>query len=87
VSHAEQDRRPTSESHDVAAVATDDLGNAGATWEDISVIADGRRVTSRKPDDLPDFCQELVNTFGVKAPFAHDRLVDPIVCCNALFCA
>jgi protease I len=41
-----------------------DLKNAGATWEDKSVIVDGNLVTSRKPDDLPDFCREMVKLFG-----------------------
>ncbi len=34
----------------------DDLVNAGAIWEDASVIVDRHFVSSRKPDDLPDFC-------------------------------
>jgi protease I len=42
-----------------------DLANAGATWEDKSVVVDGKLVTSRKPDDLPDFCREMVKLFGV----------------------
>nr|WP_294509187.1 type 1 glutamine amidotransferase domain-containing protein [uncultured Rhodopila sp.] len=41
-----------------------DLKNAGANWEDASVVVDGTLVTSRKPDDLPDFCREMVNLFG-----------------------
>ena len=41
-----------------------DLRNAGAKWEDRTVIRDGRLVTSRKPDDLPAFCQEMVQLFG-----------------------
>ena len=41
-----------------------DLKNAGANWEDKSVIVDGTLVTSRKPDDLPDFCREMVKLFG-----------------------
>lgn len=41
-----------------------DLMNAGAKWEDQSVIVDGTLVTSRKPDDLPDFCREMVKLFG-----------------------
>lgn len=41
-----------------------DLRNAGATWEDKTVIRDGRLVTSRKPDDLPEFCREMINLFG-----------------------
>ena len=41
-----------------------DLKNAGANWEDKSVVVDGRLVTSRKPDDLPDFCRAMVKLFG-----------------------
>lgn len=41
-----------------------DLMNAGAAWDDRSVIVDGSLVTSRKPDDLPDFCREMINVFG-----------------------
>jgi protease I len=40
-----------------------DLSNAGARWEDRSVVVDGRLVTSRKPDDLPDFCREMLKLF------------------------
>ncbi|PHS18427.1 MAG: protease [Blastopirellula sp.] len=38
----------------------DDLVNAGAIWEDAAVVIDGNHVTSRKPDDLPDFCQGIL---------------------------
>lgn len=38
----------------------DDLVNAGAIYEDKSVVVDRNHVTSRKPDDLPDFCRELI---------------------------
>lgn len=34
----------------------DDLVNAGAIWEDSAVVIDRNFVSSRKPDDLPDFC-------------------------------
>ena len=34
----------------------DDLVNAGAIWEDAPVVVDKHFVSSRKPDDLPDFC-------------------------------
>ncbi len=37
-----------------------DLKNAGANWEDKSVVVDGTLVTSRNPDDLPDFCREML---------------------------
>ena len=44
-----------------------DLRNAGAKWEDKTVIRDGKLVTSRKPDDLPAFCTEMVKLFGETA--------------------
>ena len=41
-----------------------DLKNAGANWEDRSVVLDGNLVTSRNPDDLPAFCREMIKLFG-----------------------
>ncbi len=41
-----------------------DLRNAGATWQDKSVIIDDNLLTSRKPDDLPDFCREMLRLFA-----------------------
>jgi protease I len=41
-----------------------DLENAGATWVDEEVHVDGRLVSSRKPDDLPAFCREIVQAFA-----------------------
>jgi protease I len=38
----------------------DDLINAGALWEDSAVVVDRHFVSSRKPDDLPDFCREML---------------------------
>ncbi len=38
----------------------DDMINAGARYVDQEVVVDGNLVTSRKPDDLPAFCRELV---------------------------
>ena len=38
----------------------DDLVNAGAIYEDAAVVVDGHHVTSRRPDDLPDFCRALI---------------------------
>lgn len=32
-----------------------DLRNAGAEWVDESVVVDGQLITSRKPDDIPNF--------------------------------
>lgn len=37
-----------------------DLRNAGATWVDEEVVVDGSLITSRKPDDLPAFQDELL---------------------------
>ncbi len=38
----------------------DDLVNAGALWEDAAVVVDRHFVSSRKPDDLPDFCRGIL---------------------------
>ena len=38
----------------------DDLVAAGANWVDAEVVVDGNLITSRRPDDLPAFCRELV---------------------------
>src|SRR6185312_11649642 len=37
----------------------DDLVNAGALWEDAEVVVDRHFVSSRRPDDLPDFCRGI----------------------------
>lgn len=38
----------------------DDLINAGAEYLDEPVVRDGSLVTSRAPNDLPDFCGEII---------------------------
>lgn len=38
----------------------DDLVNAGAEYEDAAVVVDRNSVSSRRPDDLPDFCEALI---------------------------
>ena len=38
-----------------------DVINAGATYLDQKVVRDGNLITSRKPDDLPDYCKEIIN--------------------------
>jgi len=40
-----------------------DLRNAGANWVDREVVREEKLVTSRKPDDLPAFCREMVDLF------------------------
>ncbi|PYQ13615.1 MAG: protease [Acidobacteria bacterium] len=38
----------------------DDMVNAGADWADQDVVRDGNLITSRRPDDLPAFCREIL---------------------------
>ncbi len=38
----------------------DDVTNAGGHYVDQDVVVDGNLVTSRKPDDLPAFCREIL---------------------------
>ena len=43
----------------------DDLVNAGALWADAPVIIDRHFVSSRKPDDLPQFCEGILEVMIV----------------------
>jgi protease I len=38
----------------------DDVVNAGAEWLDEAVVVDGPIITSRTPDDLPEFCGAII---------------------------
>jgi protease I len=38
----------------------DDIANAGAETVDESAVVDGNLVTSRNPDDIPDFVDAIV---------------------------
>ncbi len=38
----------------------DDLINAGATYLDVPAVRDGNIITARAPNDLPEFCQEII---------------------------
>lgn len=42
----------------------DDLRNAGARWQDKECIRDRNWVSSRKPDDLPVFNEEMTKLFA-----------------------
>lgn len=42
----------------------DDVANAGATWVDEPVVRDGNLITSRTPDDLPFFCDAIIQALG-----------------------
>ena len=46
-----------------------DLRNAGAEVVDEEVVTDGNITTSRSPDDLPAFCERIVQEFA-RAPQA-----------------
>ncbi|WP_395396336.1 type 1 glutamine amidotransferase domain-containing protein (plasmid) [Novosphingobium sp. BL-8A] len=41
-----------------------DIENAGGKWVDEEVTVDEGLVTSRKPDDLPAFCEKLIEEFA-----------------------
>lgn len=41
-----------------------DIANAGGEWVDESVHVDNGLVTSRKPDDLDDFCAKAIEEFS-----------------------
>ena len=42
----------------------DELREAGALYEDAPVVVDGPLITSRIPDDLPDFMREVMKMVG-----------------------
>jgi protease I len=44
----------------------DDLVNAGALFEDAPVVIDRHFVSSRRPDDLPDFCRGLLQVLAAQ---------------------
>ncbi len=43
----------------------DDLVNAGAEWVDEAVVTDRNMVSSRRPDDLPEFCKAIIQLMNV----------------------
>lgn len=55
------------------AIRTDIL-NAGGHWVDRPVVSDRGLITSRSPDDLPDFVRTMISAF---ADARHDRGRDP----------
>jgi len=42
----------------------DDVKNAGAKYVDEECVVDGNLITSRKPDDLPAFCEAILKALG-----------------------
>lgn len=47
----------------VAAIK-DDMINAGADWRDAPVVVDRNMITSRVPDDLPEFMKAVIAFFA-----------------------
>jgi protease I len=45
----------------------DDLVNAGAIWEDAPVVIDRNMVSSRKPEDLPEFMKGIFQVLQAHA--------------------
>jgi len=41
-----------------------DMINAGAKWVDEECVVDGNLITSRKPSDLPAFCQAIIKALS-----------------------
>lgn len=39
----------------------DDIRNAGGDWVDKPLVVDANVITSRKPDDLPQFCDAMID--------------------------
>lgn len=52
-----------------------DLINAGAIWKDQEVVVDGGLISSRKPDDLPAFCERMVKVMAEGIP-ASEKTVN-----------
>ena len=46
------------------AAVRDDLINAGAKFTDVPAVRDGNIITGRVPDDLPEFCQEIIKALS-----------------------
>jgi protease I len=55
-----------------------DIRNAGGVWVDRPVVVDDGIVTSRRPDDLPEFCGKLLEEFdeGIHEELAEATLDD-----------
>lgn len=46
------------------AAVRDDLMNAGAEYVDVPALRDGNIITGRVPDDLPEFCHEIIKALS-----------------------
>jgi protease I len=55
------------------AAVRDDLQNAGGEYLDVPAVREGNVFTRRVPDDLPEFCQEIIAHFQALAVKATGR--------------
>lgn len=56
----------------------DDLRNAGAEFVDAAAVVDGNVITSRCPDDLPEYCLAIIDALsGDIAQGIYDRSARP----------
>jgi protease I len=46
------------------AAVRDDLTNAGADFVDVPAVRDDNIITGRVPDDLPEFCREIIKALS-----------------------
>ncbi len=51
-----------------------DLINAGAQWSDQAVVVDQGLITGRSPEDLPIFCQKMIEEFAGGKHYRSIRL-------------
>src|SRR5581483_298513 len=49
------------------AAVRDDLQNAGGQYLDVPAVRDGTVITGRVPDDLPEFCAEIIAQFQTES--------------------
>jgi protease I len=49
----------------------DDIHNAGGIWEDAPVVRDGTWVSSRGPNDLPEFLTAMISLFAEHLPVSQ----------------
>lgn len=50
-----------------------DLFNAGAIWVDAACINDAGIITSRSPEDLSEFCRQIIKEFATGLPQDRNR--------------
>ena len=51
----------------------DDMVNAGGDWVDEPLVIDRNQVSSRRPDDLPQFCRGILQVLSASAAAAHQH--------------